>query len=100
MYNGFEYLQGTQEKHMAIAIKMPDIGATVEQITILKWLKKEGQAIKRGEPLCEIQTDKAVTELESVAQGILLKQVVAENTDVAVGDVIAYVGAPDECAPQ
>jgi pyruvate/2-oxoglutarate dehydrogenase complex dihydrolipoamide acyltransferase (E2) component len=83
---------------MPVAIKMPDIGTTVEQVTILKWLKKEGQAVKRGEALCEIQTDKAVTELESVAQGVLLKQVAAENTDVTVGDVIAYVGAPGECA--
>ena len=84
---------------MATAIKMPDIGTTVEQITVLKWLKKEGEAVKRGEPLCEIQTDKAVTELESFSQGILLKQVVAENTDVAVGDVIAYIGQPGEKIP-
>jgi pyruvate dehydrogenase E2 component (dihydrolipoamide acetyltransferase) len=84
---------------MATAIKMPDIGTTVEQITVLKWLKKEGEAVKRGEPLCEIQTDKAVTELESFSQGILLKQVVAENTDVAIGDVIAYVGQAGEKIP-
>ena len=84
---------------MATAIKMPDLGTTVEQITVLKWLKKEGEAVKRGEPLCEIQTDKAVTELESFSQGILLKQVVAENIDVAVGDVIAYIGQPGEKIP-
>jgi pyruvate/2-oxoglutarate dehydrogenase complex dihydrolipoamide acyltransferase (E2) component len=84
---------------MAAAIKMPDLGTTVEQITVLKWLKKEGEAVKRGDPLCEIQTDKAVTELESVAQGVLLKQIVAENTDVAVGDVIAYIGTVGEAAP-
>ena len=84
---------------MTTAIKMPDIGTTVEQITVLKWLKKEGEAVKRGDPLCEIQTDKAATELESAAQGILLKQVVAENTDVAVGDVIAYIGQAGEQIP-
>jgi len=81
---------------MATAIKVPDIGTTVDQMTILKWLIKEGQPVKRGEGLCEIQTDKAVTELESVAQGVLLKQTVVENTEVTVGDVIAYVGEPDE----
>jgi len=81
---------------MATAIKMPDLGTTVEQITVLKWLKKEGEAVKRGDPLCEIQTDKAVMELESVAQGVLLKQVVVENTDVEVGEVIAYVGQAGE----
>ena len=84
---------------MATAIKMPDLGTNVEQITVLKWLKKEGEAVKRGDMLCEIQTDKAATELESVAQGVLLKQVVAENTDVAVGDVIAYIGQPGEKIP-
>ena len=85
---------------MATAIKMPDLGTTVEQITVLKWLKKEGEAVKRGEPLCEIQTDKAVTELESFSQGILLKRVVTENTDVAIGDVIAYIGQAGEKIPQ
>jgi len=79
---------------------MPDIGTAVEQITVLKWLKQEGQPVKRGEPLCEIQTDKAAMELESVAQGVLLKQVVAENTEVTVGDVIAYVGEYGESVPQ
>jgi len=78
---------------------MPDIGTAVEQITVLKWLKQEGQPVKRGEPLCEIQTDKAAMELESVAQGVLLKRAVAENTEVTVGDVIAYVGEPGEQAP-
>ena len=84
---------------MAHEIKMPDLGTNVEQVTVLKWLKKEGEAVKRGDSLCEIQTDKAVTELESFSQGILLKQVVAENTDVAVGDVIAYVGQAGENIP-
>jgi len=84
---------------MATAIKMPDLGTTVEQITVLKWLKKEGDSVKRGDPLCEIQTDKAATDLESAAQGVLLKQVVAENTDVTVGDVIAYIGQAGEKIP-
>jgi pyruvate dehydrogenase E2 component (dihydrolipoamide acetyltransferase) len=85
---------------MPTPIKMPDLGTTVEKITILKWLKKEGEQVNRGDALCEIQTDKAVTELECVAKGTLLRQVVTENTDVEIGAIIAYVGDPGETVPQ
>ena len=81
---------------MATEIRMPDLGTTVEQLTLIKWLKKEGDEVKRGDPLCEVQTDKAVVELESVAQGVLLRRVVAEDSEVTVGDVIAYVGQSKE----
>lgn len=85
---------------MATAIKMPDLGTTVDSILLLKWLKQEGDQVKRGEFLCEVQTDKANTELESVAKGVLLKQVVAEDTEVLVGTVIAYIGEPGESVPE
>ena len=81
---------------MAKAIKMPDLGTTVDTVTLIKWLKQEGEQVKRGEALCEVETDKATTELESVAQGTLLKQVIAEGTEITVGTVIAYVGDPGE----
>ena len=85
---------------MAIEIKMPDLGTTVETVVLLKWLKQEGEEVKRGEPICEVQTDKANTELESIAKGVLLKQVIAEETEIPVGTVIAYVGQPGESVPQ
>ena len=85
---------------MVKAIKIPDISTTAETVVLLKWLKQEGQQIKRGEPLCEVETDKANTELESVAEGTLLKQVIAEETEIAVGTVIAYVGEPGESIPE
>ena len=75
---------------------MPDLGTTVESLVLTKWLKNVGDTIKRGEPLAEIETDKANTELESVAQGVLLKQCVQEGSDVQVGDVIAYIGDEGE----
>ena len=81
---------------MAIKIKMPDLGTNVESVVLLKWLKQVGEEVKRGEPLCEVETDKASTELESVTKGTLLKQVVAEDTEVTVGTVIAYIGSPGE----
>ncbi len=85
---------------MATAIKIPDISTTAETVVLLKWLKQQGEQVKRGEPLCEIETDKANTELESVAQGTLLKQVIAEETEIAIGTVIAYVGEPGESIPE
>ncbi|MFH1616411.1 MAG: biotin/lipoyl-containing protein [Planctomycetota bacterium] len=81
---------------MAVEIKMPDLGTTVEQVTVTKWLKQIGDEVKRGDSLCEVETDKATTELESAAQGVLLKQVVQEGTEISVGDLIAYIGEPGE----
>ena len=84
---------------MATAIIMPDFGTTVEQVKLLRWLKAVGDPVKRGDMLCEIETDKATSELESIAEGILLKQVVPEGEDVQQGTVIAYVGAAGEVLP-
>jgi len=84
---------------MATAIRIPDISTTADTVVLLKWLKQEGEQVNRGEPLCEVETDKANTELESVAEGTLLKQVVAEATEITVGTVIAYIGKPGEPIP-
>lgn len=84
---------------MATEIKIPDIGTTVDHVTLVRWLKNEGEPVKRGEPLCEVETDKAVSELESIAEGILLKQVLPEDTEVEQGAIIAYVGKEGENVP-
>jgi pyruvate/2-oxoglutarate dehydrogenase complex dihydrolipoamide acyltransferase (E2) component len=84
---------------MAVAIRVPDMGTTVDRVTLLSWLKQEGDAVERGEPICEIETDKAVSELESVAEGILLKQVVEADTEVDQGTVVAYIGEEGESLP-
>lgn len=81
---------------MAIEIKIPDIGTTVDYVTLLNWLKNEGDPVKRGEAICELETDKAISELESIAEGILLKQVVPEGTEIEQGAIIAYVGEHGE----
>jgi pyruvate dehydrogenase E2 component (dihydrolipoamide acetyltransferase) len=85
---------------MATEVRMPDIGTTVDRILLVAWLKQEGEPVKRGEPLCEVETDKAVSELESVAEGILLRQVVPDDTEIQEGTVIAYIGAPGEAVPE
>lgn len=85
---------------MPTAIKIPDIGTTVDQVKLVKWLKKEGDSVKRGDALCEVETDKAVSELESIAEGTLLKILVAEDTEVVQESIIAYVGIPGEEVPE
>lgn len=81
---------------MATEIRMPDLGTNLDTITVTAWLKQVGEPVKVGESLCEIETDKAVSELESVAAGVLLRHAVPEGTDVEVGDIIAYVGVAGE----
>jgi len=81
---------------MAVEIKVPDLGTTVDHLKLIKWLKETGDNVKRGEALCEVETDKANMELESVGEGVLLQKLVPEGTDVQVGSVIAYVGQPEE----
>ena len=84
---------------MAVAVKMPDLGTTVDTVVLIKWLKQIGDQVKRGENLCEIETDKATTELESVAQGVVLKHTVSEGQEIIVGTVIAYIGQAGESVP-
>ena len=84
---------------MVTTIRVPDLGTTVDEVKLVAWLVDEGEEVKRGDVLAEIETDKATTELESVAEGTLLKQMVPEDTVVSKGDVLAYVGKPGEEIP-
>ena len=76
---------------MDVEIKMPDLATVDAEITVLKWLVEVGQSVKRGQPLLEVETDKATMEVESVAAGTL-KNVQAQAGDkVEVGQVIAII---------
>ncbi len=66
------------------------------QGTLVRWLKKEGDLVARGEAIAEIETDKAVVELEAFASGVLRKTLVKEGTVVPVGQAIGIIAAPDE----
>lgn len=85
---------------MPTPIRMPDFGTAVTEVRILKWLIEEGQAVTRGTLLAEVETDKAATELECVAEGVLLKQCAPAGAAVEAGQIIAYVGAPGEALPE
>ena len=75
----------------ATEVKLPRLGQGMESGTIVRWLKAEGDAVKKREPLYELDTDKVTQEVESDVDGILLKIVVAEG-EVEVGSTIAMIG--------
>lgn len=80
-------------------IKMPQMGQSVEEASIVQWLKKEGERVEKGEPLASIQTDKAEIEYESPESGVLRKILVEPDTYVPVMTVIALIGEADEPLP-
>ncbi len=84
---------------MAQAITMPKLGQTAEESTIVKWHKTVGDKIDKGDILFEIETDKAVLEVESFFEGTLLKTFVGEGETVPVMSVVGYIGAPGETIP-
>ena len=82
---------------MPINVLMPALSPTMEKGNLAKWLKKEGDAVKSGDVLAEIETDKATMEVEAIDEGVLAKILVAEGTaDVPVNDLIAIIAADGE----
>lgn len=80
---------------MATEVKLPRLGQGMESGTIVRWLKEEGQPVSKREPLFELDTEKVTQEVESEADGVLLKIVVREG-EVQVGTTIAVIGAEGE----
>src|SRR5215467_3764945 len=82
---------------MPINILMPALSPTMEKGNLAKWLKKEGDKVKSGDVIAEIETDKATMEVEAVDEGTLAKILVPEGTqDVPVNDVIAVLAGDGE----
>src|SRR5579859_5360911 len=80
-------------------VEMPKMGDTMEEGKILRWLKQEGDAVKKGEPIAEVETDKVNIEIESFSSGVLRKILVQEGNSAPIGASIALVGALDEPLP-
>ncbi len=78
---------------------MPKSSLTMEEGTILKWYKNEGEEIKKGEPLVQIMEEKSTIDLEATSSGIVKKLYYKEQEDVSVGKIIAVIGLPDEEIP-
>ena len=81
---------------MATPVTMPKLGLTMNSGTISRWNRQEGEPIGKGELLMTVATDKLTFEVESPAEGTVLKIVVPEGRDVPVGEILAYIGQPGE----
>ncbi|HEX8458011.1 MAG TPA: pyruvate dehydrogenase complex dihydrolipoamide acetyltransferase [Pyrinomonadaceae bacterium] len=81
---------------MATQVVMPKLSPTMEEGQLARWLKQEGDKVSVGEPLAEIDTDKATMEAQALTTGVLRKILVQAGTTVPLGEVIAIIGEPDE----
>lgn len=81
---------------MAIEVIMPQLGLTMTEGTVVKWLKQPGDNVKKGDAVFEVETDKVTQEVTSLDEGILGNVLVGEGTPVPVGTVIAYLAGPGE----
>ncbi|HEV8367237.1 MAG TPA: pyruvate dehydrogenase complex dihydrolipoamide acetyltransferase [Pyrinomonadaceae bacterium] len=81
---------------MASKVIMPKLSPTMEEGQIARWLKKEGDKVSMGEPLAEIDTDKATMEMQALSNGVLRKILIKEGESVPLGQLIAVIGEADE----
>ena len=81
---------------MATKVIMPKLSPTMEEGQLSRWLKKEGDKVSMGEPLAEIDTDKATMEMQALGNGVLRKILIQEGESAPLGQLIAIIGAPDE----
>ncbi|MGE5642725.1 MAG: biotin/lipoyl-containing protein, partial [Byssovorax cruenta] len=81
---------------MATKVLVPLLGEGVEEVTVTKWLKKEGDSVNELEPLLEVNTDKVDTEIPAPASGTVLKILAEEGVPAKVGAVLAFIGKPGE----
>jgi pyruvate dehydrogenase E2 component (dihydrolipoamide acetyltransferase) len=81
---------------MAIQVVMPKLSPTMEEGQISRWLKNEGDKVSMGEPLAEIDTDKATMEMQALGSGVLRKILIKDGESAPLGQIIAVIGEPDE----
>src|SRR5882757_2814872 len=81
---------------MATQVSMPKLSPTMEEGQLSRWLKKEGDKVTMGEPLAEIDTDKATMEMQALGNGVLRKVLLQEGESAPLGQLIAIIAEPDE----
>src|SRR6266540_4706490 len=81
---------------MATKVIMPKLSPTMEEGQLSRWLKKEGDKVSMGEPLAEIDTDKATMEMQALGNGVLRKILIQEGESAPLGQLIAVIAEPDE----
>lgn len=84
---------------MAAPIRMPDLGTVESEVTIARWLKAPADPVAAGEALLEVETDKGVSPVESVAEGVVLRRLFEDGAKVGAGEIIAWVGQPGDPIP-
>jgi len=85
---------------MAEEVVAPPVSMTADEVTLVTWYKREGEAVKKGEPLFAVETDKAVLDIEAQVSGVLRRVVAQEGETVKVLGVIALIADPDEPLPE
>src|SRR3982751_4085721 len=81
---------------MATKVFMEALSPTMEEGKLVKWLKNEGDAVKSGDPLGEVETDKAIMELVARGDGVLRKRLINEGDAVPVGTLVGVIATKDE----
>ena len=81
---------------MATKVYVPRLGEGVDEVTVTKWLKQEGDTINELEPLLEVNTDKVDTEIPAPTTGTILKIITQEGIAAKVGELLAIIGKPGE----
>lgn len=76
---------------MRYEMKMPDLATNDSPVRIIRWMAAPGQSVRRGEPLVEVETDKATVEVESVRNGVLLEVLIGAGNTAGAGDVMAIL---------
>jgi len=81
---------------IVVEIKMPNLSQVSKEVMLIKWLIEPGDTVKKGQSLCEVESDKSVMEVESFINGTVLQLLVEANTSIEAGTVIALIGEPGE----
>ncbi len=85
---------------MATNLIMPSLGFDMTEGKLARWLKQEGERIEKGQPIAEIETEKATVEIEASASGVLRKIIVPPDKTVPIGTIIGVIGEPNEALPE
>jgi hypothetical protein len=89
------------ERSIITTLKVPKTGGLpTTKVNVVRWLKQEGESVKRGDPVVELETEKVNYELDSPVEGILLKILTKEGVEVPVGDPVCQIGQPGDVIPQ
>ena len=81
---------------MAVKVIMPQAGQDLETGLVKQWLKTEGDAVAKGEPIVTIETEKVTLDVEAPTAGVILRILVPDNTETAIFSTIAIIGQPGE----